>query len=1686
MARGCVGKLISVFAAAVVAVAAVVVVPWGSVAAHPGGFGDVPGDAYFSVPRQTERVTLVGSVIKSRPLSGDTYTADEHIEIEFRYSAAVIYGHGDAWLTVGSGTEARTRAALFVGGSGTSTLLYRYRVRADDVDSDGVSLPGNSLLALGVASGLVTGADGSGSVSLVLGALGAQSGHKVNGATTGCAHLYCTDVSVGAVSVALGAIDYGPGAYTGYLSNWSFRSRDEEYIVSQLLVRGSAGRLEMVLDREPEQSLINGGVLLAGEYGYLFSDAEWNAATKRLTWRDTELSWSSGDEIRVYVDDGSRQSSDHVAASNVGQAGTSIEFDASGSSGVKHVAVSVTVGDRPVTVYEVGVSAGIFVAGNNGTQLSLLSDVNGSPGARLGILDRVDHVGAGLLVYDLPSSTQPVLNANTTYWFAITVLRDSRRQLVVASSAVMDSSSSRGWRIGSRTLGTSLETIPSNPAFWSQFGTNQPLRIEIKASEHVDLLAARVVSVPLSHSTFPDGDTFGRGDRIEVEYTFDGPVTYSSGRAFLAIDQTTGLRRSPTAGYVAGSGTNKLLYAHEVASFDNDVDGFTIPADSLGSDASGLLSGRDGGIAASHAAVGTGLRVRGSSTTCDRHACIDVSTADLGGGKIGASPASGSLSRRTLSFAGDAYVVREVASTSSGGLELQLDRSPTALMLSDVALVLHHDSGESVFSFSDAVVDADNRLTWGTGGPGWTASSTVRVDVGEPFVLLSTSRSAANSGSVVLADDGDGIAVRVRTGTNDEDYLIERLELGCSVGGDAELAAAAHTVQYATPSSSDDPGERVGRKLFDFVRSASSSGSVQFEARGLFRSNKGYYASDESQNEFVLVVERANSLGTVSCRLAQSELVIEGARRFVRLEYDASSHGFSVFDDVAFSVDDMSRHLRVPTSARSSDDRLSVSGSRDWVPRFRLGGGLFTDSAATGAPVVKGIGEVGETLWADVSGIADADGLSGVEFSYQWKRTPAAVAGSTPGAVDISGATSELYRLVDADLGADVSVEVGFADDPGVRYVVEADEGLTVGARASFLVGNLGTAVGADVDGGGSVGGLAQSFSTGTHAAAVLEAVRLRLGVGSGSVSVSVHSDAGAAPGTSLETLGAPSIVDASAATAEEFASTGLALAAGTTYWVVVTADAGTATVSVGSSSVTEEDAAPAAGWSVGDSYSSRSGTAWTAQSATGAAARVLAVGVRGTTIPVVEVQFGARAYTVSVGSSATVEVSLSADPERTVVIPITVTNQGGVTTADYSGVPTSVTFNPGETSKSFVFVATPDSDHDGGGSVTLSFGTLPAEVTAGTTSQTVIFIIPAAVSNLDATPGDQFVTLNWDDPGNSSITRYQYRYRVTSAEAWNPDWTDIPGSSAVTASYTVTGLINNVDYTFEVRVVSDGVEGAEASVAATPIGPPTLPGKPLHLGITRGNQVLTVSWSNGPDEDERAPVTTYEVRYRRVGTASWTTVSRSNDDLSTHQRIPELTNQVAYEVQVRAVNRIGPGAWTTGKGTPQAPPQHAPGPAGDEAFDVGRLGAYWADPDAGGNTLWKESCTGAQSFRIIWTGPEDDTRPVKWAAHVVTRGGAGTVSYKFLKSEGSQGYYEMRGTVTVEGESSISISVRGRFGVTWGKWSPPVSLYCFETAQDGDSATPGPLNNVKGASVLARPLRRSRRHLDAQSHNVL
>ena len=79
------------------------------------------------------------------------------------------------------------------------------------------------------------------------------------------------------------------------------------------------------------------------------------------------------------------------------------------------------------------------------------------------------------------------------------------------------------------------------------------------------------------------------------------------------------------------------------------------------------------------------------------------------------------------------------------------------------------------------------------------------------------------------------------------------------------------------------------------------------------------------------------------------------------------------------------------------------------------------NSPATGTPTINGTVQIGETLTAETSGVADADGLSNVQYEYQWLAD----------AAEIAGATGSTYTLVAADEGKAITVEVGFTDDAG-------------------------------------------------------------------------------------------------------------------------------------------------------------------------------------------------------------------------------------------------------------------------------------------------------------------------------------------------------------------------------------------------------------------------------------------------------------------------------------------------------------------------------------------------------------------------------------------------------------------------------------------------------------------------------
>ena len=130
----------------------------------------------------------------------------------------------------------------------------------------------------------------------------------------------------------------------------------------------------------------------------------------------------------------------------------------------------------------------------------------------------------------------------------------------------------------------------------------------------------------------------------------------------------------------------------------------------------------------------------------------------------------------------------------------------------------------------------------------------------------------------------------------------------------------------------------------------------------------------------------------------------------------------------------------------------------------------------------------------------------------------------------------------------------------------------------------------------------------------------------------------------------------------------------------------------------------------------------------------------------------------------------------------------------------------------------------------------------------------PAKPTGLAATAGDATVDLSWTDPGDSSITRYQYRQRAGAA-AWGA-WTDIASSApggANATSYTVTGLMNGTAYRFRIRAVNGAGNGAQSAVAAaTPAGAATTaPGGGIWsatLTVDRSSSLFGCSALDGHD----------------------------------------------------------------------------------------------------------------------------------------------------------------------------------------------------------------------------------------------
>ena len=135
-----------------------------------------------------------------------------------------------------------------------------------------------------------------------------------------------------------------------------------------------------------------------------------------------------------------------------------------------------------------------------------------------------------------------------------------------------------------------------------------------------------------------------------------------------------------------------------------------------------------------------------------------------------------------------------------------------------------------------------------------------------------------------------------------------------------------------------------------------------------------------------------------------------------------------------------------------------------------------------------------------------------------------------------------------------------------------------------------------------------------------------------------------------------------------------------------------------------------------------------------GAEAEVMVTPVVG-----VAVSFGAATLSVDEGGTGQATLTLATAPAAgtTVVVPITATAGEGLDGSEYSGVPSSVTFNAGDTSKSFTVTAAQDTLDEPDEVLTLSLGTLPSGYVPGTEAELEITVVDDDVAQLGLTLRD-------------------------------------------------------------------------------------------------------------------------------------------------------------------------------------------------------------------------------------------------------------------------------------------------------------------------------------------------------------
>ena len=517
----------------------------GALALNGGTISAIPGLGTHAIANaaghkvngyQAPEARVVSLTLASRPVSGDTYGAGERIEVAVGFAPVSLSidagGAPTLALTIGNAT----RQAAFLGGNGTKTLTFAYVVQAADVDADGLSIGANALAHNNAGFRVAF----SGSVTLAHAGLTNQAAHKVNGATAPAPAV----TSVALSSRPASGDTYGAGETIAV----------EVGFQVPVTVTGTP-RLALTIGSATRQAGYAGG-----------------SGTKTLTFQyGTQVADADADGVSI-------------GASALTLNGGTIRSAAAADAGLglgahaltNQAAHKVNGAATAPTVSSVAVSSSPASGDTYGRGETI----------RVGVefLFAVTVTGSPRLALTIGSATRQASYAGGSGTRTLTFA-------YVAQQADVDAD---GLGVGTGALTLNGGTIRSATATDAALGLGSHA-ITAATGHKVNgatATPATVASVTIASSP-ASGDTYGAGERIEVEVGFTIPVTLVRGSPQLALTIGSGTAQ---AAYLSGDQARTWTFAYVVQSADVDADGLSIGAGALALNGALLITSYGGSV----------------------------------------------------------------------------------------------------------------------------------------------------------------------------------------------------------------------------------------------------------------------------------------------------------------------------------------------------------------------------------------------------------------------------------------------------------------------------------------------------------------------------------------------------------------------------------------------------------------------------------------------------------------------------------------------------------------------------------------------------------------------------------------------------------------------------------------------------------------------------------------------------------------------------------------------------------------------------------------------------------------------------------------------------------------------------------------------------------------------------------